>query len=78
MHSFCTYNSIKLWILSQRSIRGNMCSAVWALMSAFGQALLNAKTAETMTTLWVEMRVGTIIKTDCTSKLIFHEIIKQR
>jgi hypothetical protein len=66
-----THNSIKLRILSQGTTCGDMCSANGTLVLAASQTLLDADFAESMTALWIYVRICASIKTDRTNKFIF-------
>jgi hypothetical protein len=65
-----------LRILSQGTTCRNVCSAIGTLVLAASQTLLDAGFAESMTALWIHIRICASIKTDRTFKFICHEITK--
>ena len=76
MFLYNTHNSIKLRILPQGATCGDACSTNGTLVLAASQAELDADFAESMTALWMYVRICASMKTDRTFKFIFHQIAK--
>jgi hypothetical protein len=70
-----TYNSIKMRISSQRSVRSYMHSTRRALIPAFIDALLDAFSTEAMTTLWIDICIGKSVEAYGTFEFITYQII---
>jgi hypothetical protein len=65
-----TYYVIKVRISVTRSVRGNVNSAHWTFMVAFGDVLFDALPAESMTALRVYQRVSARLQTDRTAEVL--------